>query len=157
MNPVTADDLGRVTLLEGLPRDELESLASVSTRRSLADGEVLFEHGQPATDLYVLVKGGLILRTGDGGRSVIVDSLGPGGLVGWSALRESATRLSTARAVGASELIAIPVDEVIDLASGGSRKARQLLQRIVGLAAQHLEASWKQLLQVGSEGVITAG
>jgi hypothetical protein len=31
------------------------------------------------------------------------------------------------------------------------------VQRIVALAASHLEASWTQLLQVGREGVITAG
>jgi CRP-like cAMP-binding protein len=154
---VDARDLARVSLFAGLPEDELAGLAGQSARRPLADGEVLFEQGRPARTLYVVVAGGLVLRRVDAGSSVIVDTLPPGGLVGWSAMREGAVTLSTARAVGPSEVIAIPIDRIIDLAAGGSRESRLLVQRIVALAASHLEASWTQLLQVGREGVITAG
>jgi CRP-like cAMP-binding protein len=117
----------------------------------------LFEQGQPAHTLYVVVRGGLVLRAEDRGRAVIVDHVRPGDLVGWAAMREAAITLSTARAVGTTEIIAIPVDDIVALASGGSREAALLVRRIVGLAARHLEASWKQMLQVGREGVITAG
>jgi len=157
MTVVDAADLARVSLFAGLPEDELAGLAGHSARRPLADGEVLFEQGRPARTLYVVVAGGLVLRRVDAGSSVIVDTLRPGDLVGWSAMREGAVTLSTARAVGPSEVIAIPVDRIIDLAAGGSRQSRLLVQRIVALAASHLEASWTQLLQVGREGVITAG
>jgi CRP-like cAMP-binding protein len=157
MNTVNAHDLAGVSLFAGLPDDELAGLAGHADRRRLADGDVLFEQGRPARTLYVVVAGGLVLRADDAGSTVIVDSLRPGGLVGWSAMREGAVTLSTARAVGATEVIAIPVDPIIDLAAGGSRESRRLVQRIVALAASHLEASWTQLLQVGREGVITAG
>lgn len=157
MNPITADDLTGVSLFNGLPMDELASLADASNRRRLTDGEILFERGQPAHTLYVVVRGGLVLRAEDRGRAVIVDTLRPGDVVGWAAMREGAITLSTGRAVGTTEVIAIPVDNIVALAAGGSREAALLVRRIVGLAAQHLEASWKQLLQVGSEGVITAG
>jgi thioredoxin reductase (NADPH) len=154
---VEARDLARVSLFVDLPEDELAGLAGRSELRWLADGEVLFEQGRPARTLYVVVAGGLILRADGAGSTVIVDTLRPGGLVGWSAMREGAVTLSTARAVGPSEVIAIPVDPIIDLAAGGSVQSRRLVQRIVALAAGHLEASWAQLLQVGREGVITAG
>jgi CRP/FNR family transcriptional regulator, cyclic AMP receptor protein len=157
MNPITVEDLSGVFLFSGLPSDELETLAHGSTRRGLADGEVLFEQGQEARTLYVVVRGGLILRTEDRGRAVIVDTLRHGDVVGWAAMREAAITLSTARAVGTTEVIGIPVDDIVALAAGGSRESRLLVRRIVGLAAQHLEESWKQLLQVGREGVITAG
>jgi CRP-like cAMP-binding protein len=157
MNAVSASDLAGVSLFAGLPGDELAGLAGQSERRRLGDGEVLFQQGRLARTLYVVVAGGLILRAEDAGSAVIVDTLRPGGLVGWSAMREGAVTLSTARAVGPSEVIAIPVDPIIDLAAGGSRESRRLVQRIVALAAGHLEASWAQLLQVGREGVITAG
>lgn len=157
MTPITAADLTGVSLFEGLPADELEPLAADSTRHRLTDGEVLFERHQPAQSLYVVVRGGLVLRAEDRGRAVIVDTLRPGDVVGWAAMREAAVTLSTARAVGSTEVIAIPVDNIVALAAGGSRESQLLVRRIVGLAAQHLEASWKQLLQVGREGVITAG
>ena len=86
-----------------------------------------------------------------------MESLRPGDLVGWSAMREGAVALSTARATGQTEVIAIPVDAVLALAAGGSREAARLVRRIVGLAARHLEASWNQLLQTGNEGVISGG
>jgi CRP-like cAMP-binding protein len=157
MNKVTADEIGSVSLFEGLPAEDLFALAAVASRRQLGDGEALFEQGQPARTLHVVVGGGLVLRAEADGRSVIVESLRPGDLVGWSAMREDAVTLSTARATGASEVIAIPIDTILDLAAGGSRESARLVRRIVGLAARHLEMSWNQLLQKGSEGVITGG
>ena len=157
MNPVTPADIGRISLFDGLPEDELAGLAAVTARKRLGDGDTLFEQGQPAGTLHVVISGGLVLRADAGRRSVIVDSLKPGDLVGWSAMRGGAITLSTARAVGSTEVLAIPVDPIVALASGGSKQSEALLRRIIALAAGHLEASWKQLLQVGSEGVISAG
>ena len=157
MNPVTPAEIGRISLFDGLPDDELAGLAGVTVRKRLDDGDTLFEQGQPAGTLHVVISGGLVLRANADRRSVIVDTLQPGDLVGWSAMRGGAITLSTARAVGPSEVLAIPVDPIVALASGGSKRSETLLRRIVALAAGHLEASWKQLLQVGSEGVISAG
>ena len=157
MNQVTPSEIGRISLFEGLPEDELASLAAVTVRKRLGDGDTLFEQGQPAGTLHVVISGGLILRAEADRRSVIVDTLQPGDLVGWSAMRGGAITLSTGRAVGPTEVLAVPVDPIVALAAGGSKHAEVLVRRIVALAAGHLEASWKQLLQVGSEGVISAG
>ena len=116
MNTVTADEIARVSLFEGLPAEDLAALAAVASRRRLEDGEALFEQGQPARPLHVVVRGGIVLRAEADGRSVIVESLRPGDLVGWSAIREGAVTLSTARATGASEVIAIPIDTIVELA-----------------------------------------
>ena len=157
MTPVTPSDLERVPLFADLPSDDLAILSSAASRRVLADGEALFEQGQPARNLYVVQRGSLVLRAEDDGGSVIVESLGPGDIVGWSAMREGATTLSTGRALGVSEIVAIPVEPIVELVTGGGAGSRQLFQRIVGLAAGHLETAWGQLLQVGREGVISGG
>jgi len=157
MTDVTVADLETVPLFRGLPGDELARLAEPATRRRLADGEVLFEQGQPARNLYVVVSGSVLLRTGETLTSVIVDNLGPGDLVGWSAMRENAMTLSTGIAAGPAEVVAIPVEPIIELVTSGSAGSRTLFQRIVGLAAGHLDAAWGQLLQVGREGPITGG
>jgi CRP-like cAMP-binding protein len=155
--PVGAADLASLSLFVGLPDDELAALAAVASRRRLADGEVLFEQGEPAATLYHVIVGGLVLRAGADGREVIVDTLGPGDLLGWSAIGDDARTLSTARATGDTELIEVPVEPIVNLAAGASRQARVLLKRLLGIAAGHLQASRAQLLQVGGEGVITAG
>lgn len=156
-HPITSDELRRIGLFRGLPDSDLDTLAAVASRETLHDGDVLFEQGEPAQALYVVKAGGLVLRASRHGRSVIVETVGPVEVVGWTAMREGATTLATARAVGRTIVIAIPVDPIVDLAAGGSRQSRLLVQRIVGLAAAQLEASREQLLQAGREGVITAG
>jgi CRP/FNR family transcriptional regulator, cyclic AMP receptor protein len=157
MSQVTAAEIAHISLFEGLPVEAQAALAAVARRRRLGDGETLFEQGQPAHTMHVVVEGGLVLRAEADGRSVVVDSLRPGDLVGWSAMREGAVTLSTARAAGSTEVIAIPVDTILGLAAGGSRESALLIRRIVGLAARHLETSWNQLLQSRSEGVISGG
>jgi CRP-like cAMP-binding protein len=157
MTAVTPADLERVSLFAGLPADDLAGLAAAASRRHLDDGEALFEQGQSAENLYVVERGALVLRAEDGRRSVIVESLRPGDIVGWSAMREGAVTLSTGRASGSAEVVAIPVEPIIALVTSGSAGSRALFQRIIGLAAGHLEAAWGQLLQVGREGVISGG
>jgi CRP-like cAMP-binding protein len=157
MSKVTTAEIARISLFEGLPAEDLATLAAAASRRRLEGGETLFEQGRPARTLHVVVEGGLVLRAEADGRSIIVESLRRGDLVGWSAMREGAVTLSTARATGRTEVIAIPVDTVLDLAAGGSTESARLVRRIVGLAAQHLEASWNQLLRSGNEGVISGG
>lgn len=154
---VSSDDLASLPLFRDLPADELASLAAVATRRSLADGETLFEEGEPATTLFHVIRGGLVLRAGGAEGDVIVDTLAPGELLGWSAMGEGATTLSTARATGDTELISLPVDPIVELAAGGSRRSSLLVRRLLGIAANHLQASRQQLLQVGREGVISGG
>ncbi|MDQ2964425.1 MAG: cyclic nucleotide-binding domain-containing protein, partial [Chloroflexota bacterium] len=75
MSQVTAAEIGRVSLFEGLPAEDLAALAAVATRQRLEDGDTLFEQGRPARSLHVVVEGGLVLRTEAGGRSIIVESL----------------------------------------------------------------------------------
>ena len=154
---VTAAELARLRLFDGLSEDELAPVAAVASRRRLSDGETLLEQGRPADAVYAIVRGRLVLRVADERSSAIVATLGPGDLLGWSSLRERATALSTARAAGETEVVAIPVDPVIDLAAGGSSDSRRLVQRLIGIAAADLEASRVQLLRSGREGVITGG
>jgi CRP-like cAMP-binding protein len=157
VSDVTGADLEQVALFQGLPSGALRGLAEHATRRRLADGEALFEQGQPARSLHVVVSGSVVLRTGQGRDSVIVENLGAGDLVGWSAMRENAVTLSAGRAAGPAEVISIPVEPIIELVTSGEPGSRALFQRIVGLAAGHLDDAWRQLLQVGREGPITGG
>jgi len=154
---VTGPELARLALFEGLPEPELAALAELGSRRHLADGETLLEQGRAAVELYAIVRGRIVLRAADDSSSAIVATLGPGDILGWSALREHATALTSAEAAAETEVIAIPVDAVIDLAAGGSSQARRLVQRLIAIAAADLEASRAQLLRSGREGVITGG
>jgi hypothetical protein len=46
---------------------------------------------------------------------------------------------------------------LLELLAGGSPQSRLLLKRLFGIATHHLDESRVQLLQLGREGVISAG
>lgn len=154
---IKAAELAALPLFEGLTEEDLAPLAAASLRRRLADGETLVELGDPISEVHWLERGQLALRVCHDGRWVLVSSLKPGDLLGWSALREDPTALSTARAIGPAVMVSMPAAGLLDLLAGGSRQSQLLLRRLFGIATQHLDESRAQLLQLGREGVISAG
>jgi CRP-like cAMP-binding protein len=154
---VSPADLARLALFEGLALDDIQDLAAASVRRALADGETLVEAGSPISEIHWLERGQLALRVRYETRWVLVSTLHPGDLLGWSALREDPTALSTARAIGPAVLISMPASGLLALLAGGSARSELLLRRLFGIATQHLDESRAQLLQLGREGVISAG
>ncbi len=154
---IGAAELARLPLFEGLPAADLETLALTSVRRVLADGQTLVEIGDPISEVHWLEKGQLALRVRHDYRWVLVSTLHAGDLLGWSALREDPTALSTARAIGPATLISMPAAGLLALLAGGSAQSQMLLKRLFGIATQHLDESRAQLLQLGREGVISAG
>jgi CRP-like cAMP-binding protein len=154
---VSAAQLASLPLFAGLAEADLEPLAAASVRRQLTDGETLVEIGAPISEVHWLEEGRLALRVRHEHRWVLVSTLHAGDLLGWSALREEPTSLSTARAIGPAVLISMPATGLLALLAGGSPQSQLLLRRLFGIATQHLDESRAQLLQLGREGVISAG
>jgi CRP-like cAMP-binding protein len=154
---IEAAELARLPLFEGLSAAELTDLAATSARRRLDDGETLVDMGDPISEVHWLEHGQLALRIVHDQRWVLVSTLHAGDLLGWSALREDPTALSTARAIGPAVMISMPASELLALLAGGSPHSQLLLKRLFGIATQHLDESRGQLLQLGREGVISAG
>lgn len=154
---IEAAELARLSLFKGVAEADLAPLAAASCRRHLNDGETLVEAGEPISEVHWLERGQLALRVCHDGRWVLVSSLHVGDLLGWSALREDPTALSSARAIGPAVLISMPASGLLDLLAGGSSQSQMLLRRLFGIATQHLDESRAQLLQLGREGVISAG
>ncbi len=154
---VSAADLANLPLFAGISPADLEPLAAGSFRRHLDDGDTLVEMGAPITEIHWLERGQLGLRVRSEHRWVLVSTLHPGDLLGWSALREEPTALSTARAIGPAVLVSMPALGLLKLVTGGSAQSELLLRRLFGFATQHLDESRAQVLQLGREGVISAG
>jgi len=154
---VSAAELADLPLFEGIDLTDLADLAEKSIRRHLADGETLVEMGSPISEVHWLLKGSLALRVRHEHRWVLVSTLHAGDMLGWSALREDPTALSTARAIGPAMLISMPASGLLALLAGGSAQSDLLLKRLFGIATHHLDESRAQLLQLGREGVISAG
>jgi len=154
---VSTAELADLPLFAGLDQTDLESLSNKAVCRILADGETLVDMGAPISEVHWLTKGQLALRVRHEHRWVLVSTLHTGDMLGWSALREDPTALSTARAIGPAVLVSVQADGLLALLTGGSAKSEMLLRRLFGTATLHLDESRAQLLQLGREGVISAG
>lgn len=154
---VTPAELAELPLFAGLDQSDLETLTASAVRRFLADGETLVEMGSPISEVHWLAQGRLALRVRHEQRWVLVSTLHAGDMLGWSALREDPTALSTARAIGPAVLVSVQAAGLLALLTGGSARSEMLLRRLFGTATHHLDESRAQLLQLGREGVISAG
>jgi CRP-like cAMP-binding protein len=150
-------DLRGIHLLDGLGAASLDRLAGDARSRRLVDGETLYEQGGIPADLYLVMRGQFALRVSDGDRWTTVQSVQAPDILGWSALREGARWLTTARAMGPVEVVAIPLATILDVIEGGGPDARLLAQRLFGAGAAHLDAVRQQLQQPSRDAIITGG
>jgi CRP-like cAMP-binding protein len=78
-------------------------------RTSLADGDVIFEQGESAADMYVVRSGEVLIVRDPQTQPMVLARIGPGDFFGEMALFSPGVRSATAVAHGATEV------EVIDL------------------------------------------
>jgi CRP/FNR family cyclic AMP-dependent transcriptional regulator len=90
------DVLSRSFVLRGLPRAELEQLATTMRRRAYARGEAVCHLGDPGEALHVVYAGRLkvVLPTAEGEEAVL-NVVGPGDVVGDLALLDGGPRSAT--------------------------------------------------------------
>ena len=157
MSGVSGAELARLRVFGGLGASTLESIARTAQRRTLQNNDTLYEQGGDPQDLYIVVKGRLALRVSDGERWTTVQSVEAEDLLGWSALRENARWLTTARALGPVDVIAVPLATILDVIEAGGPDARRLAQRLFGIGAAHLDAIRQQLQQPSRDTVISGG
>ena len=82
----TIDELvAESPVFEGLTKEQLELIAGCAHNTGFNAGERMFREGDPADTFYVVRKGRVSLSTHAPARgSVVIETLDPGEIVGWS-------------------------------------------------------------------------
>jgi CRP-like cAMP-binding protein len=100
-------------LLTSLSNTELEFFESVSREAHLVNDEILFEEGGPADSFFIVSKGKIGLELTSPGRApMVIQTLGPGDLVGLSWFFPPYRWNWRARALEETTLIAFDAIEV---------------------------------------------
>jgi CRP-like cAMP-binding protein len=83
---IDATSLGAQPFFKGLPLEVLEMLASEAMPVEFKSGELIFKEGAVANRLYLILSGKVVLEslTDSEHEPVTIDTIGPGGLLGWS-------------------------------------------------------------------------
>lgn len=97
--------LASVPLLAGLDHKTLERLAEHAKRRTYAAGEAIVTQDAPASALYVILSGSVVVERGEEGSSAAVGDLRAGDFFGELALIEEHPRTATVRATEPTECV----------------------------------------------------
>lgn len=91
--------------------EEIEGLAKAAVRLRKTSGTVLVAEGHIPDGLYVVLRGRVnLVRMGDGGRDLILSTLGPGDVFGESCAFDHTGMSTSAVAATPVELLRVPAD-----------------------------------------------
>lgn len=90
---------------------QINLFRETANHRQVSEGDVLFEPGDPAEEMYAVISGNIeIIRDGE-----VFENVGPGGIIGEVALLSNHLRAVTGRATEPSEIAIVTEDEFIRL------------------------------------------
>jgi len=102
------DEMHRFKVLRDLDFSELDAIGRISEVREFVKGDRLTVEGAPAEEMYLFLSGSAEVRVRDPqGRQVLVDQIGPGDVLGWSAVMKPYLYTASAWAAEPSEAIVV--------------------------------------------------
>lgn len=115
--------------------------------REVAPGEVLFREGDVPEDVFLVISGSVALDVNTpSGISRRILAVGPGEVLGWSALLEQTQMTATATALAAGKVAQIKTSELLTICARNPRFGYELLRRTALALAARLSATRLQLL-----------
>lgn len=136
-------------LLADLSTGELALLESVSREVEAPDGFVLFEEGDVADSFYIVTEGKVALEmTSPGKHPMVIETLGPGDLVGVSWMFPPYRWNWRARTVGDTALVAFDAAEVRRHCEENHNLALKVTQVVSAEVAKRLQSTRIRLLDL---------
>lgn len=107
---MAAEILARCALFSALGHEALHALAAAAVTRTLSRNDVLFEEGDEAFALYVVMAGrvAIVRRAGDSGRASVMALMENGDVFGEMGLFDGQGRSGQARALDACSVLEVP-------------------------------------------------
>ena len=137
------------TLFDDLTAPEREAFFSTAHEVSYDDGDRLFDEGGPAGYCWLIRHGRVALDTAVPGRGhVVVQTLGPGDLLGWSWLVPPYRWMFDARATDETSAIAFDAACLRETCEADPGVGYALLQRVVTVMSDRLRSARIRLLDL---------
>jgi CRP-like cAMP-binding protein len=143
------DLIGEHPLLADLPDTDRELLAGCGHNVRFSAGTYLFHEGDPADTFFLVRSGRIAVELQAPGRTpLVITTVGPEGIVGWSWLFPPYEWRFDAR--GLDDVRAVSIDAVCLRAKceADHSLGYRLMQRFAQLAVDHLQAARVQLLDL---------
>lgn len=147
-------DLAHLAVFKNLSGSELEKIAPMLNLCCFQPGDVIFEQGQVAVHLYVLLEGEVVISYKPyDGPALVVARIAPGGVFGWSAALHRDIYSSAAIAVCKSEAICMSSQQLKTLCEKHPQTGMILLEHLADGIAQRLNSTHSQILSILTQGI----
>ncbi len=140
-------------LLAGLPGHAVATIAGCAQNVSFNPGELLLAESDPADTLYLLRRGRVAIEVHSPSRGpIVIETVGPGGVVGWSWLVPPYRWHFDARAVEAVGAVAVDGACLRDKAEADPALGYALMKRVAGVLLERLQMTRLRLLDLYGTG-----
>jgi CRP-like cAMP-binding protein len=134
-------DLREFKIFEELNDRELEVIAKIAKVEELGKGAHLTHVGASAANLYLILKGSVVvLASGPGGKELPVDEVGAGQIVGWSTLTGPYLYTATTMTTEKTSLIVISGNKLRDIFEVNNHIGYRVLKGIGHIVARRMAA-----------------
>jgi len=132
----------------GLGDDAIDFLASHAAIRELADGQVLFHHGDEANQFFLILEGHVSLRIPAlEGPVLELQDIGPGQMTGWSWLIPPRRWHFQARARTAIRLLEFDGKAILAHCEDNPKFGYELIKRFSALMSERLQFARQKMMQ----------
>jgi len=146
---ISPELLRRYPYFAGISEESLKQIAMIADEKSFPAQTLLFNEGDPADQMMIIVKGevNLLFLLGSGELRV-VDTLIEGDLMGWSGLLEPHKMTASGTTAKATDLIRFDAVKLRQLCAKDTVLGYRLTTEIAKLLAHRLEGARVQLAVV---------
>lgn len=143
------DQLSAYTMLAGLSRTHIAVLSGAAREVTFAAGQRLFEEGTPAKGCWLVQRGCVAIDAAVPGRgAVVVQTVGPGEVVGWSWLITPAKWHFGAIAVTPTVAIELDTDHLRAFAEHDPSFGYPVAIAMLGMVLDRLQTTRARLLDL---------
>ncbi|MFN8381938.1 MAG: cyclic nucleotide-binding domain-containing protein [Anaerolineales bacterium] len=140
------DVLPTISLFQGFDNSQIALLKPIFEDFSCAAGKIIFEQGDPAKYLYLLINGDVAIRYKPyDGPPLTLTRLHEGDVFGWSAVIGSTKYTSSIVSETAIEAIRIRGSHLWDLVGKHPETGRAIINRLARIVSPRWENAHKQI------------
>lgn len=148
-----SESLGGIRFLHDFSQEHVDLIANVARLRGFNESSIVFREGEEADHIYLVLSGKVSLEIcapGVGCRRIL--TVGPGEILGWSALLDESRMTATARTLEATQLVALDASDLRSSFERDPKFGYEFTRLAMHAIAKRLSATRMQLLNVfGSE------
>ncbi len=151
-------EYANLSIFQGLDSQEIQAILPLLEEAHFPADQVIFEQGQEATHLYILLEGEVHVRYKPyDGPPLTVARILPGGVFGWSAALHREAYNSAAISITAAAAFRLSGQRLHNLCDCQPDTGGILLERLARVVAERMRNTHPQILQILSQGMDPSG